>query len=228
MKHPLAHVRFGMPFHILRSLSFHYSSHVIRESVSDEYLNLCAYIHGLSNLHLEKNARIFFKDKGFLIFGTERSSFRGWAGRTSMHINTGGELHVYGYNQIGRGSLLWILEGGRVEMMGGETFTAGNNMIISKDRVTIGKGVMIAWGVTITDHDFHKLYKNRKQRIETAPVIIEDNVWIGMNAKILKGVTIGKGAVIGAGAVVTKDVPARTIVAGNPATIVNDDIDFHG
>ncbi|WP_414655302.1 DapH/DapD/GlmU-related protein [Flavobacterium sp. UBA7663] len=57
-------------------------------------------------------------------------------------------------------------------------------------------------------------------------VIIEDNVFIGMNALIIKPVTIGKGAVIGAGAVVTKDVLPGTIVGGNPATVIGYTKDF--
>ena len=54
------------------------------------------------------------------------------------------------------------------------------------------------------------------------PVSIGDDVWIGANAMILRGVTLGEGAVVGAGAVVTGDVPAHTIVAGNPATVVRE------
>jgi len=53
-------------------------------------------------------------------------------------------------------------------------------------------------------------------------VILEDNVWVGANAIILKGVRIGKNSVIGAGSVVTKDVPSNVVVAGNPAKIVRD------
>lgn len=55
-----------------------------------------------------------------------------------------------------------------------------------------------------------------------APVKISDKVWIGFNSIILKGVTIGEGAVVGAGSVVTKDVPAWTVVAGNPARIIRE------
>jgi len=56
--------------------------------------------------------------------------------------------------------------------------------------------------------------------LKTAPVKIADNVWIGMNAVILKGVTIGENSVVAAGAVVTKPIPPNTVVAGNPAVVV--------
>ena len=112
--------------------------------------------------------------------------------------------------------------------MEGNSFTAGENMIVAKESVRIGKDCSIAWGVTICDHDFQKLYIKDEVQVETAPVVIEDNVWIGMNATILKGVTIGRGAVIGAGSVVTKSIPARTVAAGNPARVVRENVDFRG
>jgi acetyltransferase-like isoleucine patch superfamily enzyme len=225
MKHPFAHIKPEAPVHLLRSLLFHFSSHVPKRSISKKYLGLCAYINGFSKLTFEKGARVVFEQEGFLVFGTERSSFRGWAGRSAMFIREQGELLINGYNEIGRGSLVWILEGGKVSL-GGNTFLAGKNMLVAKESVRIGRDCAIAWGVTICDHDFHKLYKDGKQRVETAPVTIEDNVWIGMNATILKGVTVGKGAVIGAGAVVTRDVPPATIFVGNPGGVVCENIEF--
>ncbi len=227
MKHPFAHIKPEAPFHLLKSLLLHWSPRVQRKSVSRQYLGLCAYVNGLSKFTFEKGARVVFDQEGFLVFGTERSSFRGWAGRTALYIREQGQLEINGYNQIGRGSLVWILEGGRIEMKG-NSFTAGKNMLISKERVSIGRNCAIAWGVTICDHDFHKLYKDGKQRVETAAVTIEDNVWIGMNATILKGVTVGQGAVIGASAVVTRDVPPACICAGNPARVVESAIEFRG
>jgi acetyltransferase-like isoleucine patch superfamily enzyme len=117
-------------------------------------------------------------------------------------------------------------------------FTLLNGAIVmAEKRIDIGSYCLISWGVGIADSDFHPLepaqrlvdaqalapfLKDRPPRpkLKTAPVKIGDNVWIGMNAVILKGVTIGDNSVVAAGAVVTKSVPANTIVAGNPAVEV--------
>jgi acetyltransferase-like isoleucine patch superfamily enzyme len=110
-------------------------------------------------------------------------------------------------------------------------------LVMAEERIEIGSHCLISWNVGIADSDFHPLepaqrlidahalapfYKDRPSRpkLETRPVKIADNVWIGMNAIILKGVTIGENSVVAAGAVVVKSVPANTIVAGNPAVAV--------
>ena len=110
-------------------------------------------------------------------------------------------------------------------------------LIMAEEHIEIGSYCMMSWNVGIADSDFHPLdatkrkidtmalapfYKDRPPRpvLKTAPVIIRDNVWIGMNAVILKGVTIGENSVVAAGAVVTKSVPENVVVAGNPAIIV--------
>ncbi|WP_376715052.1 DapH/DapD/GlmU-related protein [Janibacter limosus] len=67
------------------------------------------------------------------------------------------------------------------------------------------------------DHDVHP---DRRSDMHPAPIVIGRKVWIGANATILKGVTIGDGAIVAAGAVVTKDVPADSIVVGAPARVV--------
>src|SRR5687768_10057874 len=187
MKNPLSHLRPEAPLSLLRSVLFHFSSHVVRTSSSKRYLGLCAYVHAFANLTLERSSRIIFEDEGFLVLGTERSSFRGWAGRTSIFMKPRASLIIRGYNEIGRGSLVWGLEDSSIEI-GGNTFTAGTTMLISKLSVKIGRNCAIAWGVTISDHDFHKLYKDGIQKVETAPIVIGNSVWIGMNATILKGV----------------------------------------
>ncbi len=65
-------------------------------------------------------------------------------------------------------------------------------------------------------------WRQRNVRKAAAPIVIEDDVFVGTDALVLKGVTIGEGAVVGAEAVVSQDVPSRTVVAGNPATVVRE------
>lgn len=116
-------------------------------------------------------------------------------------------------------------------------FTLMNGaLVMAEESIQIGSHCLISWNVGIADSDFHPLepaqriidahalapfFKDRPPRPElrTVPVIISDNVWIGMNAVILKGVTIGENSVVAAGAVVTKSVPANVVVAGNPAVV---------
>lgn len=107
-------------------------------------------------------------------------------------------------------------------------------LVMAEERIDIGSYCLVSWNVGIADSDFHPLepaqrlidaqalapyFKDRPPRpkLKTAPVKIGDNVWIGMGAVILKGVTIGDNSVVAAGAIVTKSIPANTIVAGNPA-----------
>lgn len=98
--------------------------------------------------------------------------------------------------------------------------------ISAANSITIGNHVLIGSGVAIVDQDAHAIdpVERRKGtgKIKTAPVVIEDDVFIGARAIILKGVTIGRGSVIGAGAVVPKSIPAYSIAVGNPAKVVGD------
>lgn len=103
--------------------------------------------------------------------------------------------------------------------IGEYTFIGRGTEIEVSRRVTIGKGALIAPGVFITDHN-HALKLGApmfQQRGEEAEVVIGDDVWIGANAVVLCGVTIGEGAVVAAGAVVNRDVEPYAIVGGVPA-----------
>lgn len=106
-------------------------------------------------------------------------------------------------------------------VIGDHTRIGIHNTIIGP--VTIGNHVNLAQGITVTalNHNFDDTKKRiDEQGIATKPVVISDDVWIGANAVILPGVTIGRHVVVAAGAVVTKDVPDNTIVGGVPATII--------
>ena len=146
-----------------------------------------------------------------------------------------------GKNCIMSGNFIFESEQGKI-VVGNNTYI-GNSTLISRSSIEIGNNVTIAWGCTIYDHDSHSInYTDRRKDIDdelkdiragnnfiqnkdwacvnSKSIIIKDDSWIGMNCIILKGVTIGEGAIIGAGSVVTKDVPAWTLVAGNPAKVI--------
>jgi len=107
-------------------------------------------------------------------------------------------------------------------------FSGGSSVVISsRSKVTIGKHVLLGGNVRIFDNDFHALdaiYRRNpsddRSHIKSRPIVIGDDVLVGANSIILKGVRIGDRSVIGAGSVVSCDVPADEIWAGNPARFV--------
>ena len=106
-------------------------------------------------------------------------------------------------------------------IIGNHTRIGLHNTIIGP--VKIGNNVNLAQGITVTalNHNFSDSNKRiDEQGVSTSPVIIEDDVWIGANAVVLPGVTIGNHCVVAAGAVVTKDVPPHSLVAGVPAKVI--------
>ena len=136
-----------------------------------------------------------------------------------------------GANKIVIGNRVEIYKGARLEALGRGEMEIGDGTVIhlyfhcgAVESVKIGRDVLIAGRVYISDHDHEfddpHFSPRRSKNLVTTPVVIEDEVWIGEGAVILKGVTVGRRAVIGANSVVTKDVPAYTVVAGVPARVI--------
>ena len=119
--------------------------------------------------------------------------------------------HDVGLHLRDRGAVLSIGEG---------SFVNHRSEIIAHERVEIGSHCLFAWDVQVMDSDSHRV----DGLPHTAPVVIGDRVWIGCRATVLKGVTIGDGAVVAACSVVTRDVPPRALVAGNPARVVREEV----
>lgn len=133
-----------------------------------------------------------------------------------------GELTLYGYaNEL---------------IIGNNSYIGKWSVIRVGNRIEIGNNVLVSHGVSIIDTDSHEInfheraegffkmvnqgHSRNEGNIKSAPILINDYVWINYGVSILKGVTIGEGAIIGANSVVTKDVEPWTVVAGNPATVV--------
>ena len=122
-------------------------------------------------------------------------------------FRSSGVISIGSYSYVGEGSRIWCAAD-----------------------VTIGDRVQIAHNVNIHDHNAHPISASRRHLqvlgiydgrldmddVRSSPIVIKDDVWIGFNATILKGVTIGEGAVIGAETVISKDVPPYAIMVGSP------------
>lgn len=105
--------------------------------------------------------------------------------------------------------------------IGAHTFINYGCSIGATMHVKLGAHCNIGSHVTIMDNDFHRLEPERRDEMpESAAVILEDNVWVGVRAVILRGVTIGAGSVIAAGSVVVRDIPPRSLAGGVPAKVI--------
>ena len=95
-------------------------------------------------------------------------------------------------------------------------------VIGAAESIKIGNNVLFGANTLVTDFDWHATDPNDRKsgKPKSAPIVIEDNVWIGINVVILKGVTIGKNTIIGANSLVIKDIPANVIAGGNPCTVI--------
>lgn len=166
--------------------------------------------------------------------------------RYSCRIHPGGEISPHNHHEANsitvgpgthiRGQLLTFGHGGRITM-GSYCYVGDNSKLWSGVRLDVGNRVLIGHNSSILDCDAHPVdaADRHRQYVEIitrghpaeialgeAPISIGDDVWIGCNVVVLKGVTIGQGAIIGAGSIVTHDVPPFVLVAGNPARIVRE------
>ena len=140
----------------------------------------------------------------------------------------GDDVRVYGWSAFS-------VEPSGVVSVGERSVLVGA-VFMCAERIELGRDVVVSYGVTIADCDFHPRDPELRRRdaeaaapegdpaarppLETRPVRIGDGAWIGIGAIVLKGVSIGAGARVGAGAVVSRDVPAGGHAEGNPAQVV--------
>lgn len=143
----------------------------------------------------------------------------------SLYLAKGATLEAEAFD-VYAGSRINVNAGAKLSL--GSGYMNHDCVIDCFDSISIGHHVVISERVVLRDSDNHSIQDmeaiSSDESAVTAPIIIGDHVWVGMNTIVLKGVTIGEGAVVAAGSVVNKDVPPHCLVAGVPAKVVKTDV----
>lgn len=177
------------------------------------------HICNKSQINICNSAHIEMRPKSSLEFNMMEDPFQK-ARPSRLILRENSKMICHGHIQMFEAVRIECLPNAILEF-GDKTYINHDVEIRCREHISIGDNCAIAYGVLIQDSDYHTMYReDGSPKPQTKPIIISDNVWIGARAIILKGVTIGNGAIIAAGAVVTKDVPAHSVVAGNPAKVI--------
>lgn len=139
-------------------------------------------------------------------------------------LGKGAEVHIGNNVKLEKKVRFSLADNARV-YIGDNSYLGDYTLVLANDEISIGKDCAISWHVLFMDTSSHPLgFAGEEPKTKIAPIRVEDHVWIGCRAVILKGVTVGEGSIIANNAVVTKDVPLRTMVAGNPARVIKEDV----
>lgn len=169
-----------------------------------------------SNIKVSKKGTIILEADLFLNF----SPLKG--GRSYLFLEAGATLKVLRTFKVFYNCDVAVYSGATLTL-GGGYMNAGSQLRCSQ-LITIGKGAAIARGVIVLDSDSHEIVS--EDHVIDQPVIIGEHVWLGVRSTVLKGVKIEDGGIVAAEAVVTKDVMANTIVAGNPARCIRENVEW--
>ena len=140
---------------------------------------------------------------------------------SEFRLDCSSSLHCHGHFKLYQGASVYVAPKAKL-VIKGDGFMNTNATLNCFEYIELGDDCAIADNVIITDCDSHSINGQKA----SAPIIIKDHGWIGKNAIILKGVTIGEGAVVAAGSVVTKDVPSNSLVAGVPAKVIKEQVEW--
>jgi acetyltransferase-like isoleucine patch superfamily enzyme len=175
-----------------------------------------------TRLRLDRGARIQVPRDGRLLIGKHHAG----GPPASLDLRPNARLEVTGSGpvSVARGTRILLLEGAQLELAGNSIINFSATITCLK-HISIGRGSGVGWNANLVDGNLHPLTVDGVARPVHTPVVIGERVWVGTGVTIV-GATVGDGAVIGAGSVVTADVPARVLVAGNPARIISKDV-FH-
>lgn len=178
-------------------------------------------IHKPSMLYISRNSRINILNKLYFNYNWDNIRIMKNIIPGQLYVGYNAELNVDNFI-IYSGSRITINDGAKLRL--GTGYINHNSIIDCYKSITIKNNVIISEGVTIRDSDNHTIL--REDYKKDGPIVIEDDVWIGLNCTILKGVTIGKGCIIAAGTLVNKDCPPYTLIAGVPGKVIKENIKY--
>ena len=191
-----------------------FKQNTLRQFLGDRYI--AAYKHTYIQIDKESNLKL----NGILSFGYKR--IRGSKLESRLLVEKGATLEVQSKFNIYYGADVEVFKNAKLIIKGGGG-TNINFTCICGEYIEIGKDVQIGRGVTIRDNNGNH-YINRSGYRNTRPVVIGDKAWLCEGCTIMPGVKIGEGAIVGAHAFVTQNVPAHSVVSGNPAQVVDTDV----
>lgn len=173
-------------------------------------------------VRVHRSARVVISPGGFLFVGFEHAT----PAKPLVQLGRNARLFVNGTVQFNRGTRIFVNDGAVLSL--GNRFVVNDmSTITCYDRITAeGESGGLGWSVNLTDTDAHVFIVNGRPGQVSAPIHLGRRVLIGSGATVLKGVTIGDNAVVASGSVVTKSVPARHLVGGNPAKVLAEDVDW--
>ena len=177
------------------------------------------FVFSKASCQVHKTAKISGKGKLFVNVSQYNFPYNK-VGILAMFKNS--ELVVNGSFKIYSGSQVTVHENGKLTLGSGSL--NNDSKIGCRNSIEIGNNVMIGDDVSIHDFDGHAI--EREGYNESEPIVIEDNVWIGKRAIILKGVRIGNGSIVAAGALVNKSFPPNSLIGGVPAKLLKSDIEW--
>ncbi len=184
------------------------------------------FFHKIHNGVTINHQMLIFKNSGKLSStGTARLGLGNFETTEFFRSLGPSYLNNSGTIELGDGAIISpnfrILNKGKITI-GDLAYINPNSIIRIESGLTIGNDCAISWGVTMMDHDAHEMEGKREAR----PIIIGNHVWIGANATILKGVSIGDGCVVAAGAVVSKSFCPNQLIGGIPARTIKENIEW--
>lgn len=173
-----------------------------------------------SKINLHKTSIIDIK-QGQFKFNNKWDNNEPFSSMFSMRKNS--KFIVKDSFEIHSNSRLTINENATLEL--GSGYINNNFNLACFNHIKIGNNVAISENVVIRDSDNHSIISSPGHKI-SEPIQIGDNVWIGMNVIILKGVKIGDGSIIGAGTVLTKSIPSNSLAVGVPGKVIKKDVNW--